>query len=166
MKTARKPFFFHHVTTYGEKIASAVEDGFEVAKDQILAQIDHLLGEVNVRRQEVEDAFARAQQGLDRLTHGRIEVQVELARISDNYTSADEEVAQAEEALKRLQQLLGQKGEVVIAGETYTSTQLKVAVFSRRWRRSAGSLRRKMFHVDGEGLRPEGDVAVATRGGT
>lgn len=97
----------------------------EVAKDQLLAQIDHLLGEVNVRRQEVGDALARAEAGLDRLSHGRIEVQVELSRINDNYASAKGEVAQADQALNRLQQLLGQKGEVVIAGETYGPAQLE-----------------------------------------
>jgi tetratricopeptide (TPR) repeat protein len=98
----------------------------EVAKDQLLAQIDHLLGEVNVRRQEVEDALARAEAGLDRLTHGRIEVQVELGRISDNYASANDAVAQADEALNRLQQLLGK--EVQIAGETYSPAQLEEMV--------------------------------------
>lgn len=95
----------------------------EVARDQVLAQIDHLLGEVNVRRQEVGDALGRAQQGLDRLTHGRISVQVELSRIGDKCASAKEEVARADEALNRLQQLLGK--ETVIAGDTYSPAQLK-----------------------------------------
>ena len=111
----------------------------EVAKDQILAQIDHLLGEVNVRRQQVETALTRAEAGLDRLTHGRIEVQVELSRISDNYTSARDEVAEVDQALNRLQQLLSQKGEVQIAGETYGPAQLEEMA------RRAATNRKKAF---------------------
>lgn len=97
----------------------------EVARDQVLAQVDSLLGEIEVKRKETGLGLQKAESVLDRLTRGRIEVQVSLSQISRDLNLTEDELVETDKKLARLRTLLVQDQPVEIAGSTFTPAQLR-----------------------------------------
>lgn len=78
----------------------------ELVKEKILAQIDTLLGEMNVQRKEVERAVNQFRVNLDQFKRGKIEAKVKLQRIQRKCSSLDVQLAKADETLRRLRDRL------------------------------------------------------------
>lgn len=97
----------------------------EVARDRLLAEADRLIGEIEVKRREIDPAVQRTGAALGQLKRSRIEVQVRASQISCDLTSTHDRLAQADQALARLRELLARNEPVEIAGTTYTPSQLQ-----------------------------------------
>lgn len=97
----------------------------EVARDRVLTQIDGLLGEVEVKRKEIDPAISAAEAALTHLAKSRVEVQVRAAQISTDLSHAHDRLSETDRSLVRLRDLLSQDCPVEIIGTTYTSSQLK-----------------------------------------
>lgn len=98
----------------------------EVVKENFTAQVDSLLGEIKVKRKEVEMALDDLRAGIDQLKRGKIEAQVKLNQISEDLSAVEKKMGKADDALRKLRDRLGsQAEEVEIAGTTYTQSELK-----------------------------------------
>lgn len=97
----------------------------EVAKDQVLAQVDRLLGEIDVKRKGAEIAVRNTEAGLDRLKKGKIEAKVRLTQTSDRLSELGAKTERADQALIRLRDLLQSGQDAEINGNTYTVVALK-----------------------------------------
>ncbi|NLX96625.1 MAG: hypothetical protein GXY83_10650 [Rhodopirellula sp.] len=97
---------------------------FEIARDQILAQVDSLLGEIEVKRREIDPAIQQAGAALANLTKARIEIQVRLSRISGDLAAVQGNLDETDKGLARLRDLLGQDRHVEIAGQNYSPSEI------------------------------------------
>jgi chromosome segregation ATPase len=97
----------------------------EVAKDQVLAQVDKLLGEVNVKKKEVEIAVRNMDAGLDKLKKGKIESEVRLSQTTEKLSELTAKTAKADQVLIRLRDHLKSDQRTEINGKTYKAAELK-----------------------------------------
>ncbi len=97
----------------------------EVAKDKLLAQVDSLLGEVEVKRKSVEIKMREFSDGIDRLKKGKIEAKVRVANMDEQITALDQRIGDADKTLGRLRDYLKDGKDVEISGKTFTPGQLK-----------------------------------------
>jgi phage shock protein A len=97
----------------------------EIARDQILAKVDSLLGEIQVMRRGIDPAIRQAEAAVAQLTKGRIEVQVCLCKISADLSAAQASLEETDRGLVRLRNLLNQDEPVEIAGHTCSPSELR-----------------------------------------
>ena len=105
--------------------SNATNARVEVAKDKILAQVDSLLGEIDVKQKAVELAIKNLDGGIDKLKKGKIEARVRVVKVGDQVTELDQKIAEADKALGRLRDYLKEEKDVEISGKTFTPAQLK-----------------------------------------
>jgi chromosome segregation ATPase len=105
--------------------SEATKPRVEVAKDKILAQVDALLGEVDVKHKAVENAMKTLGDGIDKLKKGKIEAKVRVAKVGEQVIDLDQKIAEADKALGRLRDYLKEEKDVEISGKTFTPAQLK-----------------------------------------
>ena len=98
---------------------------FEIARDQFLAQVDSLLGEIEVKRREIDPTIQRAGAALAQLTKARIEIQVQLSRISGDLAAVQGKLDETDKGLVRLRDLFGRDQPVEIAGQTYSPSEIR-----------------------------------------
>jgi phage shock protein A len=97
----------------------------EVAKDKIFAQLDALLGEVDVKRKTVELAIGRLGEGIDKLKKGKIDARVRANSAGEQISGIEQKIAEADKALVRLRDHLKEDKDIELSGKTFTPTQLK-----------------------------------------
>ena len=97
----------------------------EVAKDNILAQVDSLLGEVDVKRRAVELAVQRLGGGIDKFKKGKIEARVRANSVAEQIAGLKQKIGEADKALSRLRDFLMEDKDVELSGKTFTPAQLK-----------------------------------------
>ncbi len=97
----------------------------EVAKDKILAQVDSLLGEIDVKKKEAEIGVRNLTAAMEQYTRGKIEAKVKLKQVSGRLDELEKKVADADKFLGRLRDYLKAGKNVEISGKTYTPAQLK-----------------------------------------
>jgi peptidoglycan hydrolase CwlO-like protein len=97
----------------------------EVAKDKLLAQVDALLGEVDVKHKAVEIKIRDFGEGIDRLKKGKIDARVRVANVDEQITAIDQKIADADKTLGRLRDYLKDGKDIELSGTTFTSAQLK-----------------------------------------
>lgn len=97
----------------------------EVARDNVLAQVDSLLGEINVKKKEAEIGVRNLTAGLDKITKGKIEAKIRLTKLTDKSTELEEKLLQVDKALERLRNHLKDEKDVEINGKTFSPQQLK-----------------------------------------
>jgi len=97
----------------------------EVAKDKVLAQVDRLLGEIDVKKKEVEIGVHKMDEALDTLRKGKIDAKVRLAKTDERIAELEQKLTLADSALGRLRDYLQQDGDVEINGKAFTVPQLK-----------------------------------------
>jgi len=68
----------------------------ELAREQALSQIDSLLGETDVKRQEANAGVAELATRVDQLTKARIDVEVRHVRISEDLAAVQERLARTQ----------------------------------------------------------------------
>jgi chromosome segregation ATPase len=97
----------------------------EVAKDKILAQVDSLLGEVDVKRKVVDLAVGRLGEGIDQLKKGKIDARVRANNAGEQIAELEQRISEADNALSRLRDHLKEEKDVELSGRTFTPIQLK-----------------------------------------
>ena len=92
----------------------------EVAKDKILAQVDSLLGEIDVKKKEAEIGVRNLTAAMEQYTRGKIKAKVKLKQVSGRLDELEKKVADADKFLGRLRDYLKAGKNVEISGKTYT----------------------------------------------
>ncbi len=73
----------------------------EVAREQVLRQIDSLLGEIDVKSRQANDAVGQLARGVDQLTRARIDVEVRHTRLAEDLTSVQEKLSRTQDGHSR-----------------------------------------------------------------
>lgn len=97
----------------------------EVAKEQMLAQVDRLLGEIDVKKKEVAISVRNHEAGIDTIKRGKIEAKVRLAQITEKLSDLQGQIGQADKALGRLRDHLKAGKDAEINGKKFTDAELK-----------------------------------------
>ena len=97
----------------------------EVAKEKILAHVDALLGEIDVKRKEADIGIRNMALGLDQLKRGKIEARVKEAQFAERVAEIEGKIADADKALGRLRDCLNENKEVALSGKKFSPDQLK-----------------------------------------
>ena len=97
----------------------------EVAKDKVLAQVDHLLGEINVEKKKAEIGVRQMEAGLDEIKRGKLEAKVRCAQYAERLADVEGKVASADKTLVRLRDHLKADTEVSLNGKTFKPQDLK-----------------------------------------
>jgi len=97
----------------------------EVAKEKILAQVDKLLGEIDVKKKEAQMAVQGMEDGIDKLKMGKIESKMRLTQVTESFSAIEGKIAQADKALGRLRDHLKDGKETVINQKKYSPSELK-----------------------------------------
>lgn len=96
----------------------------EVAADKVLKQIDSLLGEVDVKRKEVEIAVRRLNESASSLAKSKIEATVKAEQFAKQLQAIDSKIQDADSSLRKLREYLSREQSVEISGTAYTPKQL------------------------------------------
>jgi hypothetical protein len=97
----------------------------EVAKDKLLAQVDKVLGEIDVKKKSAEIGVRKMESGLDVLKKAKIDAKVRLVKVNESVSELEERSSQADKALGRLRDLLKDEKDAEINGKTFTVPELK-----------------------------------------
>lgn len=98
-----------------------------VAKDKVIKQIDKVLGELKVKRKEVQIAYDRVSEASAGLREKRIEAQILMDRFNKDIKEMQSEQAANMKNLEKLKPLLAESessGSVEKNGKTITSAEL------------------------------------------
>ena len=97
----------------------------EVLKDKVLAKVDSLLGELDVKRKTVEQGVAQLKDARNMLAKGQIRLEVQAEQLGSQVAEKGERKADTENALKRVGEYLKAKSPARIGGKTYSKEQLE-----------------------------------------
>ncbi len=101
-----------------------------VAKDKIVAQIDKLLGELDVKKKKIEQDYAALRTDMEDVREKRINTEVRLEQLNLKKTNAEAKVAEIKGKMESLQALLTQakdSGSVEKNGKSWTADELNQA---------------------------------------
>ena len=97
----------------------------EVVKEQVLAQVDKILGEISVKKKEAQIVIQNMDAGLDKLKKGKIEAKVRLSQTTEKLSDLQAKTAKADQVLIRLRDHLKSDQQTEINGKKYTVPELK-----------------------------------------
>lgn len=97
----------------------------EVAKKKVLDRLDDMLGKMDVQRAEIDDGIKATKQAVGGVRKARITAQVKSDQIDEKAKPFEEKLAQCDQTLVRLRDLLKADQPAEIAGKTYTVADLK-----------------------------------------
>ena len=97
----------------------------EVAKDAALKKIDSLLGNMDVKRKEIDLSVSSLKEAVNGIAKARIKAQVKHDQIDAKAQTYREKLAQADGSLKKLRDHLSANKSVEIGGKTYQPDELK-----------------------------------------
>ncbi len=97
----------------------------EVLKDKVLAKVDSLLGELDVKRKTVEQGVAQLKDARNTLAKGQIRLEVQAEQLGSQIAEKTERKADTDNALKRVGEYLKAKSPARIGGKTYSKEQLE-----------------------------------------
>jgi len=97
----------------------------EVAKKKALDRLDDMLGKMDVQRAEIDDGIKATKQAVEGVRKARITAQVKLDQIDDKAKPSEEKLAQCDQTLAKLRDLLKADQPADIAGKTYAVADLK-----------------------------------------
>jgi len=106
-------------------LTAGCEARTQVAMEKALAKIDSLLGNMDVKRKEIESSVDTLKHGLAGLWKAKITVQVKLDQINRKVQPVEERLATIDDTLKTLRDHLRSTKSVEIAGRTYSQDELK-----------------------------------------
>jgi chromosome segregation ATPase len=96
-----------------------------VAKDQLLGQIDKLLGETEVQKKQIELQVGNARKAVETLAEAKIKAQVRSEQMAKKVAAQEEKLNELKTYLATLRDHLGAEQPVVLAGKTYSKDELK-----------------------------------------
>jgi hypothetical protein len=97
---------------------------YEVARDQILARIDKLLGETEIQKKQVEIQLANARNAVSTLAAGKIKAQVRSEQVAKKIAAQEEKTQKLKDYLATLRPYLSSPVPVTIAGRNYTREEI------------------------------------------
>lgn len=97
----------------------------EVLKDKVVAQVDKLLGELDVKKKEVELNIKAMDQARDEMQKGKIKLEVKAEQLGEQIKGLEERVAATDKSLRQLRDFLASEADVEIAGKKYTKPQVQ-----------------------------------------
>ena len=100
-------------------------DRTEVAKKKVLDRLDGVLGKMDVQRQEIDTGIKSTAQAVDGIRKAKIKAQVKLEQIDDRTKPYQEKIAQCDQTLSKLRDLLAANQPADIAGKTYSVNDQK-----------------------------------------
>jgi len=99
----------------------------EVAKDKVLKQIDKMLGEVDVKRKEIELSVNGLKDGIEGMRKAKIKAQVKREQMDRQVGDIQQQITQVDDILKKLRPHLNATTPVEISGTTYSVQQINEA---------------------------------------
>jgi phage shock protein A len=96
----------------------------EVAKKRALERVDDLLGKIDVQRQEIDDGLRATKRAVEGVRKAKIKAQVKCDQLDEQVRPHEERVAQCDQALARLRDLLKAGKPAEVAGKTYSVSDL------------------------------------------
>ena len=97
----------------------------EVAKEKLLAKIDSMLGEIEVKRKEIEISINVLKEGIDGLRKAKIKAKVKQDQIQRQANPIEQKIAQVDNTLKVIRDSLASEQTVEIGGKDYSPAELK-----------------------------------------
>jgi chromosome segregation ATPase len=97
----------------------------EVATKKFLDKIDDALGKMDVQKAEIDAGIKAAKQGVDGVRKAKIRAQVQLDQIEEKVKPYEEKMAQCDQTLVKLRDLIKADKPAEIAGKTYSVDELK-----------------------------------------
>jgi chromosome segregation ATPase len=97
----------------------------EVAKDHAIGKIDALLGNMEVKRKEIELSVAGLKDGLREIQKAKITAQVKHEQIGRRAEPVEQEVAKIDASLRRLRDHLASDTTLTVGGKVYQQDDLK-----------------------------------------
>lgn len=101
----------------------------EVVKEKVLAQIDSLLGKMDVERKQIEIAMKGLQTGIDGIRKAKIKAKVQRDQVKEETSGIEAQVAKVDGALKVIRPHLDSKDtsevSIDISGTKYSPAELK-----------------------------------------
>jgi chromosome segregation ATPase len=97
----------------------------EVAKKKLTDRLDDMLGKMDVQRAEIDDGIKATKQAVEGVRKARITAQVKLDQIDEKAKPHEEMLAQCDQTLAKLRDLLKADQPAEIAGKTYSVADLK-----------------------------------------
>ncbi len=96
----------------------------EVAKKKALERVDDLLGKIDVQRQEIDDGIKATKRAVEGVRKARIKAQVKCDQLDEQVRPHEDRIAQCDQALARLRDLLKAGKPAEVAGKTYSVSDL------------------------------------------
>lgn len=97
----------------------------EVAKEKLLAKIDSLLGEMEVKRKEIGISVTALKEGINGLRKAKIKAQVKQDQIKRQSAPLEEKLKTLDNTLAKLRDHLASSEAAEIGGKTYSADELK-----------------------------------------
>ncbi|MAT14594.1 MAG: hypothetical protein CMJ46_04915, partial [Planctomyces sp.] len=97
----------------------------EVAKEKLLGKIDSILGEMDVKRKQIEVSVDAFKEGVDGLRKAKIKAQVQQDQITRKVTPLDGKINEIDTSLKKMKVHLAAGESAEFAGKTYSAQELK-----------------------------------------
>ncbi len=98
----------------------------EVAKEKLLAKVDSMLGEMEVKRKEIGISVTALKDGIDGLRKAKIKAQVKKDQISRQAAPLEERLAALDTTLAKVRDQLASGEDAEIGGMSYSADELKV----------------------------------------
>jgi phage shock protein A len=97
----------------------------EVAKKNVLNQIDNMLGKIDVQKAEIDAGIKSAKQAADGVRRAKYKAQANLDQLDEKVRPFQDKLAKCDETLAKLRDLIKADMPADIAGKTYSVAELK-----------------------------------------
>jgi chromosome segregation ATPase len=97
----------------------------KVIEGGALERLDQMLGKMDVQRQEIDDGIKATKHAVEGIRTAKIKAQVKCEQIEDKAKPFEEKVAECDQSLARLRDLLKAGIPAEIAGKTYSVSDQK-----------------------------------------
>ena len=101
-------------------------DRAEVAKEKLLSKIDSILGEMDVKRKQIESSVDAFKEGIDGLRKAKIKSQVRQDQIARQVAPLELKLKELDTSLGTLRDRLASGEAAEFGGKTYSPDELKV----------------------------------------
>ena len=100
----------------------------EVAKQKILKQIDSMLGELDVKREEIAQSVTAMKKGIEGLRQAKIKAKVKADQIDRKLEPIEQRIAEIDATLAKIRDPLASGELYEVGGKTYSQAELKALV--------------------------------------
>ena len=97
----------------------------QVAMTKVVDRIDEMLGHLDVRRQEIDQAVVSLKDSLTDIRKARIRSQIKQEQLQEQTDPIRQKIAQVDETLGTLKTPLAEGTSAQLAGKTYSPTQVR-----------------------------------------